>query len=407
MIGTTGKMPDGPHRLLGPVAIHGESNRVVSVDLGTFVTRLLLAETYVLQSVQLQDLILLTRAFDQAGVLKLFQSGALKLYYEVFAIGQTGQTRADLNFKDNNKRLPPFSYSFSVVRAVDQERDFKDAYKDLHHDLQDAIRANRIIAPANFQSDVFGGFYADIRRNPAVVEAAVLHDLKTKGIKPKKLRLSIEETDPEDFRIENNLVSECGISEEMAHRVIERALLAAADVNVRFVEMNTCAAVSGITEKDLPVLQAKLGAAASILQTTENERRFDRVAKLSGLQQPVFGRDKVDAEKLLEIRESDDCRAFRDWLANTGSLSAKEINDRIRGLNARIQDAINSIPGKAMRFLVSAGLSFAGPVVGLSVSAIDSFIIDRLAPRDAVVVFLSDLYPSVFKKASGRTRTNS
>jgi hypothetical protein len=31
-------------RLLGPVAIHGEGNRVVSVDLGTFVTRLLLED---------------------------------------------------------------------------------------------------------------------------------------------------------------------------------------------------------------------------------------------------------------------------------------------------------------------------------------------------------------------------
>src|SRR5690348_12694460 len=102
-------------RLLGPIAIHGDGNRVVSVDLGTFVARLLLSETYVLQSVQLQDLILLTRAFDQSGILTLFEAGALKMYWDTFTIGQTGQARADLNFRDNNKRLPLCSYSFSEV----------------------------------------------------------------------------------------------------------------------------------------------------------------------------------------------------------------------------------------------------------------------------------------------------
>jgi hypothetical protein len=59
-----------------------------------------------------------------------------------------------------------------VVVSGNQEKDFETAYKVLDQNLQDAIRANRIITPANFKSDVFGGFYGDIRRNPAVLEAA-------------------------------------------------------------------------------------------------------------------------------------------------------------------------------------------------------------------------------------------
>jgi len=47
------------HKILGPIAIHGKGNRVVSIDLGTFVTRILLSETYVLESIQLNDLTLL------------------------------------------------------------------------------------------------------------------------------------------------------------------------------------------------------------------------------------------------------------------------------------------------------------------------------------------------------------
>jgi hypothetical protein len=92
----------------------------VSVDLGTFVTRILLSQTYVLQSAQANDVELLTRAFDQSGILTLLQTGALKIYYDTFTIGQTGQARADLNFRNNDKRSPLCSYSFSEVRAADQ-----------------------------------------------------------------------------------------------------------------------------------------------------------------------------------------------------------------------------------------------------------------------------------------------
>jgi hypothetical protein len=387
-------------RILGPVAIQGEGNRVVSVDLGTFVARILLSEAYVLQSVQPEDLILLTRAFDETGILTLFQTGALKLYYQPLTIGQTGQARADLNFRDNNKRLPLCSYSFSQVRVVQQEERFEAAYRQLSQNLQDVIKVNRIFVPEEFNSDIFGGFYGDIRRNPSIISAAVRHELTMMGIKPKKLELSVEETAVEDFKVKNNLESKYGLSEQNAHKIIERAILAVADLNVRFVEMKTCDAVSGIAEGDLPVLQAKLGAVASLVQKNESEKQFERIGTLMGLRMPVFGQTKVDAEKLLKIRESDDCRAFRDWLTNASSLSDKEVKDRTRGLNAQISRAINSETGRAIRFLVSAGLSFAphtAGMLGLGASVVDSFIVQKLAPRDAVVAFLSERYPSVFK----------
>ena len=384
------------NRILGPVAIHGEENRVVSVDLSMFVTRILLSETYVLQSVQANDLILLSQAFDESGIVTLFQAGALKVYYDTFTLGQTGQARAELNFRDNNKRLPLFSYSFSEVRAADQEARFESTCNAFDSELRDTIKSNRILSPADLKPAVFNPLYADLRLNPIVIEAAVRHDLKTRGIKVKKLTLSIEETESEDFRVENNLVADYGISREMAHRVIERAILASADLNLRFLQMRTCDAVSGIVEKDLPLLQARFGDIADFVQRSEGEKRFERVAKITGLQGPVFGQTRVDAERLLKIRESDDCRAFRDWLSNTGSLSAREVKDRIRGLNARISHSINSTPGKVLRFLVTAGLP-AG-LVAFGGSVLDAFIIYRLAPRDAVVAFLSDLYPSVFKK---------
>lgn len=101
------------------------------------------------------------------------------------------------------------------------------------------------------------------------------------------------------------------------------------------------------------MLQAKFGAAVGLIQRSDDEKHLERVAEITDLQGPVFGHTKVDAEKLLKIRESGDCRAFRDWLANTTSLADKEIKDRVRGLNAQIRHAISNTPGKVLRFLVS------------------------------------------------------
>jgi hypothetical protein len=69
--------------------------------------------------------------------------------------------------------------------------------------------------------------------------------------------------------------------------------------------------------------------------------------------------------------------------------------------STQICRAFNSSVGKTVRILVSEGLSRVpgtGGLLGLGASVIDAFILERLAPRDAVVVFLSDLYPSVFTK---------
>ena len=332
-------------------------------------------------------------------MLTLFQENALKLHYDPFTIGQTGQLRADLNFRDNNRRLPLGSFSFSVIRPVSEEDDFHVSCRRLGSPLQEAVRRNRIVIPETFKSGVFDGFYADLRNNLPVLKAAVQYDLKTRGIHAKELKLSVGETAPQDFRIDNDLVTRFDITEEMAHRVIERAILASADLHVRFAQMKVCEAISGLTEKDLPILEAKLGSVLSLANPAHEEKQFDRVRTLTGLQAPVFGQARVDAQELLKVRDTDECRAFRDWLSNTGSLSPKEVRDRVRGLNARIRHAMTSTVGKAIRFLITKGLSFApSPPVGAGASIINTFILERLAPRDAVVAFLSDLYLSVFRK---------
>jgi hypothetical protein len=109
---------------------------------------------------------------------------------------------------------------------------------------------------------------------------------------------------------------------------------------------------------------------------------------------------------LLKIRESDECRAFKEWLSGSKALSDKELRERVSGFGRRIRQSVHSKVGKAVRFVVSNGLGIglglvSGPVglvAGVAVSAADSFLLERLIPKDSVISFLSESYPSLFMR---------
>jgi len=105
-------------------------------------------------------------------------------------------------------------------------------------------------------------------------------------------------------------------------------------------------------------------------------------------------------ERLLEIRESDECREFREWLLTIEDASDAEIKERISGLRARFGNAIQSHSGKAVRLLTTTGIGAipgVGPIAGFMAGVVDTFFLEKLLPKSGVVAFLSGLYPSVFE----------
>jgi hypothetical protein len=406
-------------QFLAPVAIQDAKNNVVSVDLSAFLLRLLLFDTYIMQSVWLDDLYLLIDAFGAEGLILLLQEKALTLYCESYSIGETGRVRADLNFTDNNTRLPLGSYSYSVIRVRDQEDRISRKIAAFAQSpklspasrlyLPDEIEKHLIPMPDVFSKTVFDGFYSDLRGGSELVKNGLEMELKRLGIKPKRLRVRIEETAPEDFRLITNMQEAYGLSEKMAHEIGNRALMAIANLNWKMALMKTHSALVGINEADQPLLYGKLGLLADLIQShTKKESQFHRVISLFDVPTARLGRSKLDAEKILRLRVSDDCRSFRDWLTQTDDLTDREIEDRMAGFRATLKAALTSSYGRTIRFIVSNGLQFlvaaaasdptAGIAASLGIDALDTFLLERLTPKDSILSFLGDEYPSVFKR---------
>jgi hypothetical protein len=120
---------------------------------------------------------------------------------------------------------------------------------------------------------------------------------------------------------------------------------------------------------------------------------------LKGLPVPEYGSSVVNVKALLKLRESDECRSFKQWLSGSETLSEKELRERVSGFGRQIQQVVHSRVGKAVRFVISNGLGLIPPPVGLvgvALGAVDTFLLEKLMPKDAVISFLSESYPSLF-----------
>jgi hypothetical protein len=91
--------------------------------------------------------------------------------------------------------------------------------------------------------------------------------------------------------------------------------------------------------RDLPILGRKLSYLQNVVAPEHLDDRVTEVLGLPGLPDLTesFERDEFDMEKLLEIRSSDEGRAFRAWLRKARrALAAVSGNDRARSVGAVI-----------------------------------------------------------------------
>jgi hypothetical protein len=206
------------------------------------------------------------------------------------------------------------------------------------------------------------------------------------------------------FEVETDIPSRFGLDLEATHSIVEKAALGIAGLNRRLQEMQEYQAVASFAYVDLPLIEARLRFLINQLGSDQQEEQFLRVVRLAGLPE-IEDPSQVNIHRLLEVRESPDCREFRTWLARIGNESDEAVAERITSVRSRIGTAISSGVGRAGRLVVTTGLGMVpvvGPLTGLAASAVDSFLLEEVFPRSGAISFLSEAYPSVFDDAPGK-----
>lgn len=153
-------------------------------------------------------------------------------------------------------------------------------------------------------------------------------------------------------------------------------------------------------------LSAKLSFLLEQISPQVVEREATRVLSVAGV--PVIASEAserpFDLVRLLEIRQTPECQAFRSWLQKTQDMSDDEIRQQVASLRARLGWLARTGQGKVLRLLVCtaaglvSGAGIAGIATGAVMGALDSFAVDRLLPHSAPVAFLTRIYPSIFDR---------
>jgi len=393
-------------RLLGSSAIAshnpGERDITVSLDVGGFIRRLLLFDTYILYSVRLKEMPEIVKRFGFGGTMDLLSSGALEIRYECaqYAEGQF-----------NTAPCPLQTFQFHVLEAHIWEQYLIDGLAELRRapvgsrelmDLQSGVvrAVRRSDNRQMFASEVAPEFEAAVLTNDKLVKAAVSLVLaKDHNIHDPEFSIRVHKVADDRFRAETDLESKLRLGPQEAHEVVKRGLLGIAGLFQRIGEMKAHVAVSGFTEEELSLFRSKFQVLTDAMGSKRNEDRFLRVLALAGLAGDVGPEERVDIEKILRIRNEPEALEFRAWLADTDRLSDSEIRDRVNSLNAKIGLAVQSTTGKVIRFLATSVAGKVVPALDIALSALDQFMWDRFFKRSGVTAFINELYPSIFQAA--------
>lgn len=210
----------------------------------------------------------------------------------------------------------------------------------------------------------------------------------------------MEQPHQDIFAVQTDLGERLRLGDVETDKVIEQALLAIAGLNKRLEEMQSYNALAGFRSDEYSLLDQKLHFIVDQVDPRKQEERFDRVIELAGLPDPETAEGAVDVKRLLEVRDSEICREFRQWLRTLDQASDQEIEAQLKSLREALSRVVRSPAGKAVRFVTTTGIG-AIPVVGQIAApilgALDAFALERLIPEPGPVSFLSSSYPSIFR----------
>lgn len=215
--------------------------------------------------------------------------------------------------------------------------------------------------------------------------------------------------------IETDLEKSYGLRPGFVGKAIREAILGLGSEVSRVNEMRAYDAVSEFNEQDVALFGAHLDFLGSRVlpdKAQENLYRTIDFAEAPDFRDPQF-LSNVDLDMLIEVRQSDEAQAFREWLWRAGDFEKSDIAEGMAELSnpllQRIGGALASGKGKTIRVLAASGAAKAigtmiGGPIGLAVSLVpglaNAHLVNRFANTPGTpppLAFIRGRYPSLFE----------
>jgi hypothetical protein len=407
------------NHLIAPLADSGEDQWLEPAQLAPLVRRLLLFDRVTLETSGFREVPAMVEVFGFDGVMALLDSGALRFKRHGASIGEWATTGM-LGPPENRVRLTSEFYAFGYISLPDfeQKKHNSEAFGEFTprlglngkqgKKLRRAI-GDRIISEPPIRGELLTtvrrGDLSLLRESIALVAA----DQFGTSIAADDLKLEVEHVPDSGlkhgdalFRAETNVGELAKVDAETERAIVQQGFFGVQGVDHRLSIMDSLEGVGGFRAREQHLFNLRFEAVLPLLDFAAQEESLTRVIEVAGLPDLSQGHFSVDVERLLEIRASGPAVALRNWLPTTNAMPDNEVAAMFNDLSEQVASMYQSKAGKAMRFIVSAGLDFlpqGGTIASLGFGALDSFVLENLA-QPGPVSFLSDAYSAIYKPQS-------
>jgi hypothetical protein len=408
-------VPDANHeirdRILAPIDVRDADGSVIGANLGALVRRLVLFEQVAIDSAAMRELPALINAIGTGPFRELLDSGAVLIRADGWASAESGNADREAGWE----ALPPLTYRVMVLVPHDREAHIHlclSEIRDMEMPVKTSQRVRNSIVdslldfPRIAPLEGLESLPRDLTRDLNLVYAATAKALTKKlgrNVADTEFEVRFEQVESDVFAAETNIGTVFGLSEEETDGVVQDALLAICGLNQRLAEMKGYESVIGFRDGEIELAQEKLSFLLNQVDPNAQEDRFNRVITLGDLPDPETTEGSVDIGRLLEIRNSDDIREFRQWLRTLDNATDDEIRERLDSVRAKLAPAVYGTGGKTTRFVAGVGLGMipiVGPIAGLAAGAVDQFLLDKIIPEPGPVSFIGSTYRSIFERST-------
>lgn len=211
------------------------------------------------------------------------------------------------------------------------------------------------------------------------------------------VELSIEEVAEEIFQINTNLGHLLNISDQDLHDYFKTPFFEITGTNLQILRMKAVNAAAGLTEVQARITSKRIDFVSRLIAESDTRPEFSRICNVTNTPELPVGAN-INIDQLIELRESTEAYAFRDWLQNSQKLSDKEIEELTNNWRRKLGEKLQGQNAKGLRWLTSTGAGvLMGEATGTITSGIDYFL-DKFLPGMGPIGFITGKYDNFIRK---------
>lgn len=236
--------------------------------------------------------------------------------------------------------------------------------------------------------------YDDVQNKQELISSLLLSGLAREHNIPIyafNVNLSVEAVADNIFQVNTNLGKVMNKSAEEIHELIKKPFFEITATNLQLLRMKSVDAVSGFTEVQSTIISQRIDFVSKLIYQMDSKPEFTRICRLTNT--PVLPHDhSINIDQLIELRESSEAYAFRDWLQNSNKFSDAEIEEITSSWRKRTGEVLNGKNAQGLRWLAATGADFLiGDATGIITSGLDHFL-DKFFPGMGPIAFITKGY---------------